>query len=756
MRHSRSAGQALRRLARAALLGGLLSLAACGDSSPFGSLPGAASPPVTPVPTKALSIAVLSNRADLISGDDALVEVVLPAGSEASAVKVMLGSRDVTRQFSLRANGRYQGVVTGLLLGENLLSATLPGAVGAVITITNHPIGGPIFSGPQIQPWYCLPGALDAQCNRAVSFRFLYKSTAPAAVPCAQPGVPAGCGDFKTYDPASPPSDVATTTTDEGKTVPYIVRLETGSMDRNQYLISVLADPATPFDRWSGPAAWNHKVYMTHGGGCGPGHNEAAAPDVLYDIALSRGYAVLSTTLENNQENCNMVVQAESVMMAKEHLIEAYGDVRYLMGMGGSGGSMAQLYMANSYPGLYDGVIAGATFPDIPYNDLLDCPALLRYWEAPQSWAPGVVWTEPQQAAAAGLASTSICQAWTKIGATGYSNAFDPKIGTGCDIPDFEPEKVYRPDTNPTGVRCSLQDYMSNIFGPRPAERWGAVEKQIGIGFAGRPYDNVGVQYGLRALMAGRISAAQFADLNAKIGAVDIDYGRQAERVVADPNALAIAYRNGIVNVGNHLDRVPIIDVPGAVPADNYEIHDIYKSWAMRQRMDAANGQHGNHVIWYGPNRTGQIDRDFSGPGALMVMDRWLAAVEADQRDVPLEQKVAENQPEGAGDRCEFPDRERCDLVFGPAGNIRYGTGMADFRNDIVKCQLKPLVREDYAGVTFSDAQWGQLQGAFPDGVCDYSKPGVGQGQPTIPWISYAAGPGGVPMPAAPRSRPLP
>ena len=103
----------------------------------------------------------------------------------------------------------------------------------------------------------------------------------------------------------------------------------------------------------------------------------------MADLPLSRGYAVMSTTLENNQENCNMVVQAESVMMAKEHLIERYGDVRYLFGMGGSGGSMAQLYMAEAYPGLYDGIIAGATFPDVPYNDLLDCPALLRYWQNP-------------------------------------------------------------------------------------------------------------------------------------------------------------------------------------------------------------------------------------------------------------------------------------------------------------------------------------------------------------------------------------
>ena len=38
-------------------------------------------------------------------------------------------------------------------------------------------------------------------------------------------------------------------------------------------------------------------------------------------------------------------------MMAKEHLIESYGDIRYLFGVGCSGGSIAMQSMANAYPG---------------------------------------------------------------------------------------------------------------------------------------------------------------------------------------------------------------------------------------------------------------------------------------------------------------------------------------------------------------------------------------------------------------------
>jgi hypothetical protein len=95
-----------------------------------------------------LDIQVLSNRADLISGGDALVEIVLPPGFGASGLHVEVGNRDVTPSFALRANGRVLGVVDGLPVGASVLTATLPGAEGRRITITNHPIGGPVFAGP--------------------------------------------------------------------------------------------------------------------------------------------------------------------------------------------------------------------------------------------------------------------------------------------------------------------------------------------------------------------------------------------------------------------------------------------------------------------------------------------------------------------------------------------------------------------------------------------------------------------------------
>jgi hypothetical protein len=56
------------------------------------------------------------------------------------------------------------------------------------------------------------------------------------------------------------------------------------------------------------------------------------------------------------------------------------------------------------------------------------------------------------------------------------------------------------------------------------------------------------------------------------------------------------------------------------------------------------------------------------------------------------------------------------------------------------KCQVKSLNRAgDYDPQAFSDAQWAQMQALSPDGVCDLSKPGIGQ-QPRIPWLPYHGG----------------
>src|SRR4051794_39671440 len=247
-------------------------------------------------------IHVLSNRSDLISAGDALVAIDLPDGSNPSAARVILNGSDVTDAFAPRPNGRYEGLVEGLALGSNQLGVRVPGAGRDQATIVNHPNGGPVFAGPQIQPWQCdNEDATDKQCNAPTTFRYQYMSTA---------------GRMQTYDPANPPSDVATTTTDRGKTVPFIIRTETSYQDRDQYKIALLYQPGKDWRAWAPQPQWNHKLLITHGASCGIDHKSGSAPSVTGDttvvggtssssptVALGRGFAVMSTALDNAGHN---------------------------------------------------------------------------------------------------------------------------------------------------------------------------------------------------------------------------------------------------------------------------------------------------------------------------------------------------------------------------------------------------------------------------------------------------------------------
>jgi len=695
-----------------------------------------------------VQIYVLSNRADLISGGEALVEVTIPAGADPAAMRVAVGERNVTSAFAVRADGRYLGLIEGLALGENVVTAQLPGGGAARITIASHPSGGPVFSGPQVQPWSCNPGATDALCTRAPSYQYFY---VPAGVdPQATPGLIGGPGGqdtyFVSYNPASPPpaASIAHTTTDQGQTVTFIVRVETGSVDRGQYQIAVLYDPSKPWDFGNPQVGWNRKLFLAGGAGCGISYQEGAAPGVLYGKLLGRGFATMSTDLEATGNNCNMVVQAESLMMAKEHFIEAYGPVRYTFSIGGSGAAVVQHWTANAYPGIYDGLVVEASFPDAwtLMENTEDCISLVNYWTDPTRWAPGVVWSPADQSFVEDGDAPSSCVAWV----AGFKGLFTSADETG-QVPASE---VYDPQTNPNGVRGTLWDYSVAQLGRRPPGAWGPIEKTIGHGFANRPLDTVGIQYGLKALTNGLITPAQFVDLNAKVGGHDIDYNAQPARTLADPAALTVVYRSGYLNQVNNL-HVPIIDIRGT---SNVELHDTYHSWSMRARLDRANGNHDNQIIWDSFTASGFVIDPALEAQAFDLMDRWLSAIEADTSARTLAEKVVYDKPPDAVDRCTVPGTG----VAGPcvipqSGSPRLGAG-EPLTDDTAKCQLKAINRTDYFPNLFTDAQWSQLAHAFPTGVCDYAQAGVNQ-QATVPWMTYENGPGGQSLGEVPQSVPF-
>ena len=680
-----------------------------------------------------VTIRVLSNRADLVSGGDALVRVIVPAGAGPARAVVTVNGRRVS---SLKPAGSQTlvGLLTGLRVGANVVRAVLPDGRGAMLTITNHPSGGPVFAGPQVHPWICdnasggNGAATDAQCDTAPTYVFQYR---------AAPGV------FETYDPSHPPAVVPTTTTDQGKTVPYIVRVEHGTMDRGNYLIGVLWDMKA-----NRPTAWNHKLLVPFGASTAVHYGSGAPTSVTDDTALGRGFLVADNSLDVQGQNANGVVSAEAVMMLKERIIEQYGAIRYTIGNGCSGGAIQQHLLVSMYPGLLDGIQPNCSFSDMFTTglDVLDCHLLLNYFDntSPSMWTD-----ETQRAAVDGHKDASDCEAWEAL----FAGAFDPTKASNCNLPQAQ---VYDPNTNPKGVRCTIPDYMVSVLGRRPASRWGPVEHKLGHGFGQLPLDTVGVQYGLKALQAGTISPAQFADLNAKIGAITIDDVFTPKRLEAVPAGIATVYRNGLIADPRQWANVPIIDLRGY--SETSEIHTSVYTYASRARLDDIVGNHANQIVWtfapavpIAPTPTPTL-----AAKAFDLMDRWLTAIEADHRNVPKAQKVRQDKPADATDKCFAADQElpasSCPVVYPAYSTPRIQAGES-LRNDNVKCQLKPLVRSDYK-VTFTDAEWTQLQQAFPSGVCDWSKPAVAQ-RPAVPWLTYVHGAGGTPLGSTPVSTPF-
>jgi hypothetical protein len=698
-------------------------------------------------------LTVLSGRADTVSGGDALVAVAGFRPGAAGEVRVRLNGRDVTGQFAVRADGRYLGLLTGLRDGRNEVVATT-GRIrrqAARIVLTNHPTGGPVFAGPQVQPWDCtlhsdvtgLGAPTDAQCDTPAVFRFAYMPTSHAG--------------FRPYDPASPPADVASTTTDAGVTVPYVVRLETGVSDRGIYQVAVLFDPARGWTPWAVQRGWNRKVVWPFGGGSAPHHTSDLPTNVLDDTTLSRGYLVANSGLNVHGSDANENVSAEAVTMLKEHVVETYGEIRYTIGAGCSGGSIQQYSIAEEYPGLLDGILPNCSYPDLwtTSTEVTDCGLLVRYFAGTPGWTPA------QQAAVAGTKDASVCQFWN----ASFVPTGIPTRAQNCGFAVTDP-RVYQPATNPGGVRCDIVDYQQAIWGLRSRRVWTVPERAAGHGFGRSPLDNVGVQYGLGALRAGVITPAQFADLNAAIGGYDIDAAWQPARTAADAGTLPTAYRAGQVTEALRLPDVPIIDLRGS--ANVNDIHTDYHSWELRARLDEASGSHANQVIWtwrsFGAF-VGIVPPPDITLAALSTMDAWLARIEADHRALPHAVKVRADKPAAAVDACwpassttaggtEVVDPEyagACGQAFPHYADARQVAGQRA-SGATLKCQLRPLRRADLP--TMADADWARLRAAFPAGVCDWSRRGVGV-QPSLPWMSFAAGPGGRPLGPPPRSEPV-
>jgi hypothetical protein len=662
-----------------------------------------------------LTITSVSNpRPQLVSGGQVLIRVV-PAGSRPTTVSA--NGHDVTSDLHRQSDGSLLGVVSGLREGANTLEARQSGD-HASLRVTNHPVTGPVFSGRQQLPFYCetqafgLPAASQPYCSAPTQVTYQYRTTAGTYAPLA--------------DPSSRPADLATATVNGAK-VPYIVRVERGTIDRAVYEIAALYDGATPSP--AGPdKSWNDRLVYTFGGGCNAGYHQGSGTGgVLNDLFLGQGYAVASSTLNVLDNNCSPIISAEAAMMVKEHFIETYGPVAHTIGWGGSGGAIQQYDIAENYPGIVDGIIPGVSFPDplSTAGPVSDCRLLDRFFAG-----PGTAFTAAQKKAIAGFNDYTTCVSWDQTFAS-RSTATD---SCNAAIPV---SARWDPVTNPGGVKCNSNEQFVNQLGRDPR-----------TGFVRSPLDNVGVQYGLAALKAKAITPAEFIALNSAIGGLDYTGKPVAQRLAADPKALNTVYADDLVNSASQgLRQTPIIDqrtdLDFAGPGN--DIHTTEWSFVTRQRLLHAGGTAANQVI---------IESDATPAEAtaaavyeLGAMERWLTAIDADHSGRDLRHKVVADRPSDLGDGCylsaterireplTYPSGGQCGAKYPVAANTRMAAGES-LSMDAMKCALKPLNFRDYP-VTFTAEEQKQLRATFRTGVCDYNRPAAGQRRPIGTWLSY-------------------
>ncbi len=713
---------------------------------------------------------VLSSKPEMVSGGDALVELAAPAN--AGALSASLNGRDVKDQFRLdSSSGRYVGKLTGLALGANTLTASF-GGDEATLSLTNYPITGPIISGPHAAPFNCQTAAFalpdgsrlgaptDANCSAPTQVQYLYRSTAGGAL-------------RPLPDPAVLPSDLANTTTAAGVTVPFIVRLETGTMNRGIYQNAVLHNPGTDAapSPLAPPRGWNRKLIAVHGTGCTGGwYIQGAAMGVspITGVMLTRlgeGYGVFTNTLNHPTNSCNAVLAAETTMMGKERFIETFGVPTATLSVGTSGGAYTSLQVADAMPGIFDGIFIDGTFPDALSISLaaLDGKLLNRVLTTPGLNTASI--TEAQMVRVSGHKSA---RAWYDLAiqsgrtdptsgrtdslpAGGFSTAYNPAVFNAA-VPAVQ---RYNATTNPNGARATVWDWARNVYGVDST------------GKGQRVFDNVGVQYGLAQLNDGSITKEQFLVLNENVGGYDVEGNYTAARAVADPNAVRRTYQSGLsLGGGGGLASIPVFDSSNFYDEDNF-YHYQYFHFAVRERMRAANGNADNHVMWRG----GVTFSDLFAPStanparqainAKVATDgwsafvRWVDAYKADTGPASQRDKVLARKPAEAVDGCftvstspVFKPEPQTAATTGPAGSCnelwptwtfpRFQAG-ASIAANVLKCQLKPINPADYA-VSFTPAEQARLAAVFPAGVCDFSRPGVSQ-TGVVPNASFGPSP---------------